>query len=111
MLYPAYDSLSHFSHGGLAGVLGAAVLRAPDGPGAEVDRERFWASAVLETALPMSYVAIVFTATVIAADWLDVPGVREALVDAWRPYVCDGMPLGIALWDTWACQALGADPT
>jgi len=111
LLYPAYDSLSHFSHGGMAGVLGAAVLRAPDGVGAEADREQFWASAVLETALPMSYVALVFVATVTAMDMLDSPGVGEALVDAWRPYVCDGMPLGVALWDAWACEALGAEST
>lgn len=111
LLYPAYDSMSHFSHGGLAGVLGAAVLRMPDGSAPQVDREQFWASAVLETALPMSYVAMVFVATLVALDMLEGPAIREALVDAWRPYLCDGMPLGIALWDAWARETLGADST
>ena len=106
LLYPSYDSLSHFSHGGLAGVLGSAILRTPEQQREPVDRERFWSSAVLETALPMSYVAIAFTATLMAREMLDGPGPREALLGAWRPYLCDGIPLGIAVWDAWAGEVL-----
>ena len=109
LLYPAYDSLSHFSHGGLAGVLGSAILRAGDETNNTIDRERFWSSAVAETALPTSYVTTVLTATLAAGLVADADGVREGLLGAWRPHLCDGMPLGIALWDAWAAEALGAD--
>ncbi len=95
----------------LAGVLGSAVLRVPDGVNAAVDREQFWASAVLETALPMSYVALVLVATLVSRDMLDQPAIRHALIEAWQPYLCDGIPLGIALWDTWARDVLEADPS
>ena len=110
LLYPAYDSLSHFSHGGLAGVLGSAILRTPDVAGIEINREQFWASAVLETTLPMSYVTMALVATLVHHEMLDAPDVRRVLLDAWRPYLCHGMPLGIAVWDAWAGPLLqGAD--
>jgi len=109
LFYPAYDSLSHFSHGGLAGVLGSAILRMPDAQGGAVNREQFWSSAVLETALPMSYVAAAFTATFLAREMADASGIREALLAAWRPCLCDGVPLGMAVWDTWAAEILEAD--
>ena len=107
LLYPSYDSLSHFSHGGLAGVLGSAILRTPDQQGDAINREQFWFSAVLETALPMSYVATALAATLMAREMLDAPGLRQALLGAWQPYLCDGIPLGIAVWDAWAGQMLG----
>ena len=111
LLYPAYDSLSHFSHGGLAGVLGSAILRTPDVAGIEVNREQFWTSAVLETALPMSYVAVALVATFVHHEMLDAPEARQALLAAWQPYLCDGVPLGIAVWDAWAGRTLGETDT
>ena len=103
LLYPHYDNLSHFSHGGLVGVMGAAVLR--DMPDA-IDRDKFWTSAVVEAALPASYATTMFVATLTAVPFLSEEQVRTSLVEGWRPYVCDGCPLGVALWDAWARDVL-----
>lgn len=104
ILYPYYDSLSHASHSGLAGVMSGAILRG-DAARDDDDRRRFWHRTVLETALPFSYVAILFTATLFACPHL-TDEVRGALRQAWSPYHSDGSALGIALWDTWAGEAL-----
>ncbi len=112
IIYPYYDSLSHFSHGGLIGVMAAAILRPhrPAGEGrAPADRRPFWTTEVLATALPLSYVAMLLVATLFARDAGD-EAVRPPLLGAWRPYVSDGSLLGIAVWDGWAAEALGAAP-
>jgi hypothetical protein len=109
LLYPYYDSLSHFSHGGLVGVMAAAILRRDllgDTLSPE-DRRGFWYSGVLATALPLSYVAMLFVATLAASPYLAETPLREALLRAWRPYHSDGSPLGVAVWDTWAAELLG----
>ena len=113
LLYPYYNNLSHFSHGGMVGVMQAAILRPGDSPAAQVDfdKERFWSSAVVETTLPLSYVAALFVATLLATGLADQHDIRPPLIEAWRPYLCDGLPLGIAIWDAWAARALGADAT
>lgn len=108
LLYPYYDNLSHFSHGGMVGVMEAAILRADREAiaGAGFDRQQFWTSAVMETSLPLSYVAVMFVATLLAAPLVDDPAVRRALIEAWRPYLSDGVPMGVAVWDAWAGDVL-----
>jgi len=106
LLYPAYDNLSHFSHGGLVGAMEAAILRKELVEDTEQQRQRFWFRNVLEFALPASYVSILFVATLFARAYLHTPGVRKALLAAWRPYHSDGSPLGIVLWDAWAGELL-----
>ena len=112
LLYPYYDNLSHFSHGGLAGVMQAAILRKDPGvEETEDQRNRFWAGNVLEQTLPLSYVSMLFVATLFARPYLDDEKTRRALLEAWCPYHCDGSAMGIAVWDRWAADALGAtDP-
>ena len=119
LLYPCYDNLSHFSHGGLVGIMQAAILRSGSGAGGDQDdrdgearRRRFWASNVLEQTLPLSYVSLLLVATLLARPHLDDEELREALLAAWRPYHSDGSPLGVALWDAWASDVLraGGDP-
>jgi hypothetical protein len=108
VLYPYYDTLSHFSHGGLVGAMEAAILR----PGNTVqtsedfDRRRFWSSSVLEMTLPISYVALLSVATLFAASSSDNAAVCRSLKGAWRPYHSDGSALGVAVWDTWAGEIL-----
>ena len=111
LLYPYYDNLSHFSHGGLMGAMEAAILR-PGWPLAghgDVDKQQFWASGVMETTLPVSYDAIIFAATLFALPFLSEGQLAAPLLEAWQPYLCDGAPLGVALWDGWARDALEDD--
>lgn len=109
LLYPFYDNLSHFSHGGLVGVMEAAILRRdPAAAGTDEQRRRFWRANVLEQALPLSYVALLLAATLFARGHLAAGCLREALLGAWRPYHSDGSPLGVAIWDAWAAGILGA---
>ncbi len=113
LMYPYYDSLSHFAHGGLVGVMQAALLRGEQGETAEArqGREHFWYSNVMEATLPVSYVSQLMVTTLFALGLLDEnPQLRELLIAAWTPFNCDGSALGIALWDTWAGQALGVIP-
>ncbi len=119
VLYPFYDNLSHFSHGGLVGLMQAAILRGEaegdDADGVGEERRRFWSTHVLEQTLPASYVSILVVATLFARPHLPDPeagaGLREALLGAWRPYHSDGSPIGVAVWDGWAGAVLdGADP-
>jgi len=106
LLYPAYDNLSHFSHGGLVGVMEAAILRKDLAEETEDQRRQFWFRHVLEQALPASYVSILLAGTLFARPYLHAPDVRKALLGAWRPYHSDGSPLGVAVWDAWACELL-----
>ena len=110
LLYPHYDNLSHFSHGGMVGVMEAAILRADREVIADAgfDRQQFWTSAVMETSLPLSYVAVMFVATLLAAPAIDDQAMRQALIEAWRPYLSDGVPMGVAVWDAWAGDVLTA---
>ena len=110
VLYPYYDNLSHFSHSGMMGVLAAAILR-PDTPGTEhigVDREGFWQSNVMGIALPASYVSMLLTATMFALSLPADETFRAVIAQTWQPYHSDGSPMGIAVWDNWARDALGA---
>jgi hypothetical protein len=109
VLYHHYDNLSHFSHGGMMGVMAAELLRAPNGAAESsgFDRDRFWSSAVGELTLPLSYTAVAFVTTLLARTTRGDEGVRRRIIDAWKPYLCDGVPLGVALWDMWAGAALG----
>lgn len=107
LLYPCYDNLSHFSHGGLVGAMQGAILRSGAGAaGAQEDRRRFWRTNVLEQVLPVSYVALLLVATLFARPYLGVSDLRDTLLRAWRPYHSDGSPLGVAVWDNWAALAL-----
>lgn len=110
LLYPYYDNLSHFSHGGLMGVMETAILCGTVAV-AGIDKQQFRASTVEETTLPTSYAAMAFVATLLGPDMSadDMAPVRSAILDAWRPYVCDGLPLGVSLWDCWAREALAAE--
>ena len=110
LLYPYYDSLSHFTHGGMVGVMQAALLRERDDAdeSAKAGRERFWYTNIMEGTLPASYVAQLFLATLFSLGFPDDAQLRERLVAAWTPYHCDGSPLGIGVWDAWAGEALGA---
>ena len=107
IVYPYYDSLSHFAHGGMAGVMQAAVLREDPGDASAPPeaRERFWRSNIVEMTLPMSYVAQLLVATLFALQFQD-DQLFGKLIDTWRPYHSDGSPLGVAVWDTWAAEAL-----
>ncbi len=109
LLYPYYDTLSHFSHGGLVGAMEAAILR-PDATaaGENFDRRAFWTSSVLEMTLPPSYVAILAAATLFSTDLPEADDVRHVLAAAWQPYHSDGSALGVAVWDSYAADALGA---
>lgn len=115
LLYPYYSNLSSFSHGGLAGVMTAALLRpdfAPAGK-AQFDKQRFWARNVLETVLPGSYVAVLLVATLFAEPFLagdEGKKLRTGLTGAWCPYHRDGSALGVALWDAWAGKVLQGEP-
>ena len=112
LLYPYYDNLSHFSHGGMIGVMEAAILRGGHGPTVAADgfdKEQFWSSAVGETTLPLSYVAMMFVATLFGRDFLGDEKIHLAIVNGWRPYICDGLPLGVALWDEWAEKTTGCN--
>ena len=60
----------------------------------------------METSLPLSYVAVMFVATLLAAPLADDQTVRRALINAWRPYLSDGVPMGVAVWDAWASDVL-----
>ena len=70
------------------------------------DMDRFWSSTILETTLPPSYAAIMFNTTLFARDYLSDPKLSEVITSAWQPYLSDGVPLGVALWDTWVGQLL-----
>jgi len=111
-LHPYYDNLSHFSHGGLVGVMTAAILRGEAG-GAESDSSAgsFWHASIVESTLPVSYVAMLLVATMFAVELKDNDKLIETLIKAWRPYHSDGSPLGIAVWDNWAARALGVEPS
>jgi hypothetical protein len=109
LVYPFYDNLSHFSHGGLVGIMEAAILRgglaggeSPGRPGSH------WNSNVLEQTLPLSYVSLLLVATLFAQPHLTDPTARQHLLRAWRPYISDGSPLGVAVWDAWAIEVLRA---
>ena len=108
VIYPYYDSLSHFSHGGLVGIMEAAILRGEiklDGVGG--DARQFTARQILQTFLPQSYVSMLVVATLFAEPVLaEEPDVAEALRTAWCPYHCDGSLLGIAAWDCWVGSVL-----
>jgi hypothetical protein len=110
VLYPYYDTLSHFSHGGLVGAMEAAILR----PGNtvqmsdEFDRRQFWTSSILEMTLPISYVSLLVVATLFASSLADRESVCRLLQAAWKPYHSDGSALGVGVWDTWARNALQA---
>jgi hypothetical protein len=110
LLYAYYNNLSHFSHGGLFGLMQAAILRqgAPDSQ-TDVEKRRFWSQNVLGQILPLSYVGMLLAATLFARPFLAESPVREALLRAWRPHHSDGSPLGVALWDAWAGEALGTE--
>ncbi|MCD6365176.1 MAG: hypothetical protein J7M14_04805 [Planctomycetes bacterium] len=124
LLYPYYDNLSHFSHSGMVGVMQAAILRktpeqlsaalaqapgADQAPPAAFDKEQFWSSAVGETTLPRSYASMMFVATLFGREVLDTAAVRRDLLEGWRPYVCDAVPMGMAIWDAWARKTLLAE--
>ena len=113
LLYPYYDSLSHFSHGGLAGITAAAILRRdlPGKPPSESDQHGFWYSGVMEQTLPLSYVAMLLTATLAHHALGDDADVRTALDSAWRPYHADGSALGVAVWDAWAGEVVAGPST
>jgi hypothetical protein len=108
LVYPYYSSLSHFTHGGLAGVMQAAILRGEAGAGEGLDIERFFRSSILEVTLPLSYVALLLVATLFAPGLSEDGALRRSLIQAWRPYHSDGSPLGVAVWDAWAAPTLGA---
>jgi hypothetical protein len=109
LLYPYYDSLSHFSHGGLAGVMEAAILRQdPAAQDSKIDRSDFFRSTVLEQTLPLSYVASIFVTSLTALNEAMDAAALEVIDTAWQPYHSDGSALGIALWDHWARDALAA---
>ncbi len=113
MLYPWYDNLSHFSHGGLAGVMEAAILRSDpvcDASQPQLSRDEFFRSSVMEQTLPPSYVAMLFVATLFCESQPLEQDVRAILAEAWQPYHADGSPMGIALWDRWARQVLTEQP-
>ena len=110
LIYPHYDNLSHYSHGGLVGVMSAAILRPGFDvtPDAEFDKTMFWQRHVAEMSLPYSYVGVLFVTTLAARAYLGDGGDLAAkLSQAWYPYHSDGSPLGVALWDTWVAGALG----
>jgi hypothetical protein len=109
VLYPFYASLSHFSHGGLVGVMQAAILRGEPGQIQPQDREQFYRANVMETTLPVSYVCMLLNTSLFALDLPEADALAAALVDAWQPYFSDGSLLGIAVWDTWAREALGGE--
>lgn len=106
LLYPFYATLSHFSHGGLVGVMQSAVLRSELPDDVQTDRQQFYRANILETTAPASYVAILFVATLQAGDLTDSPAVRQLLLEAWKPYHSDGSLLGIAVWDNWAREII-----
>ena len=111
ILYPYYDNLSHFSHGGMAGVMEAAILRGDpvdSGNAQGSNRNEFFQSSVLEQTMPLSYIATLFVATLFAIEGPMDNSIVEKLVLAWRPYHSDGSVLGINLWDFWASNALEA---
>ncbi len=111
LLYPYYDNLSHFTHGGMVGVMQAALLRREVGqPAVEVDREKFLYSNIIETTLPASYVSQLLAATLFGLNFQDDSELRKQLIHAWTPYHSDGSPLGVAVWDSWAAEALGVKP-
>lgn len=107
LLYPYYSTLSHFSHGGLFGVMQAAILRGESGS-AGGDCEEFYRRHVLETTLPVSYVSMLLTATLIAVGLDDNADLLKLLSCTWQPYHSDGSLMGIAVWDSWARSAVGA---
>ena len=111
ILYPFYDTLSHFSHGGLVGVMQAEILRrGPEEQNPDLDRHRFYQSNILEMTLPLSYVAALTSATLFALPLLaENPGLRTQLHDAWKPYHADGSPPGVLVWDLWARRVLDGD--
>jgi len=111
VLHPYYDNLSHFTHGGLVGVMTAAILRG-ETAGAQGDATAgsFWQTHIVESTLPVSYAAMLLVATLFAVELKDNAKLIETLIGAWRPYHSDGSPLGIAIWDSWAARALGVEP-
>ena len=112
LIYPHYDNLSHYSHGGLVGVMSAAILRPgfDAGQGGELDKAAFWRRHVGEMSLPYSYVAVLFVATLAARKYLpDQADLAAKLAEAWCPYHSDGSPLGVAVWDAWVARALGRE--
>lgn len=112
LLYPHYDNLSHFSHGGLVGVMEGAILRADEDKMADTgfDRASFWNSAIMESSLPVSYLALMLVATLLAAGRATDDAIKGKLIAAWRPYISDGLPMGVAVWDAWAAGVLEAVP-
>ncbi|MBI5726133.1 MAG: hypothetical protein HZA50_19390 [Planctomycetes bacterium] len=110
VVYPYYDSLSHFSHGGMVGVMSASVLRPESAAfGSDADKQHFFLTSIVEKTLPLSYVSVLITATLFAAGMGADQEVRDVLRHAWQPYHSDGSPMGVAVWDEWAAALLDAD--
>ncbi|MFP4106425.1 MAG: hypothetical protein ACLFVU_10085 [Phycisphaerae bacterium] len=104
LIYPYYDSLSHFSHGGLMGIMEAAILRGEGGD--HVQERTALARQINETALPLSYVSMLFVTTLFALPFVEEEDIRNTLLDSWKPYNASGSLLGITLWDNWAAENL-----
>jgi len=100
LLYPYYSNLSHFSHGGLAGVMESAVLRDRGEQGRD-----FWRGQVVQEILPLSYVSVMIVSTLFAEGMMN-DDLRQNLLHGWRPYVSDGSTAGVAVWDSWAADTL-----
>ncbi len=109
LLHPYYHNLSHFTHGGMVGVMVAAILRGDVSLVSESDSNQFWYSSVIEIMLPQSYVAMLLVATLFAEELIDDQEVVAKLRGAWQPFHSDGSPMGIALWDLYVGPLLDVE--
>lgn len=101
LLHPYYDNLSHFTHGGMVGVMAGAILRGEVAH--TTDKKQFWYSSIIETVLPQSYVAMLLVATLMSEDCgPQTQQIKAKLAEIWQPFHSDGSPLGIAAWDLYA---------
>lgn len=104
--YPDYQEMCHYVHGGLGGVLHVGALRG-DFPGTESQREKLQ-NMILHVAFPLSHIALVTTATLLAGNLVDDAEVSGQLIKAWSPNICDGTALGMHIWIDWAKTRLRA---
>ena len=64
--------------------------------------EDFFDRQVVDNTVPRSYVALMTVATAFGLEFKNDIEVIRKLDRGWNPYCCNGIPLGVAIWDCWA---------
>lgn len=107
-LYFVFNSLSHFTHGGLLGVMIGGLLGGRIKGVDQSKAETFFEKQVVDPTFPCSYVAMMTAATLFGLPYKNDAELAAALIKGWSPHLNDATTLGVVVWDSWAKDALGA---